>query len=149
MYQSPEQIVAQLKKIFDLSEVHDYDRAQEAIGFLAKGIIRMYQMDGILKIPVFGEVMSALNGLDHRGTSFAQTVYGGKAMSWDSDDILMFTEQLRGVLIGESGYKIIEGLRTETGGTLWHSIGKKTKLAFYLLLLFGIYGLSEKIVKEK
>ncbi|MFH1832781.1 MAG: hypothetical protein ABH816_01255 [Candidatus Levyibacteriota bacterium] len=149
VYQSPEQIVAQLKKIFDFAEVHDYDRAQEAIGFLAKGIIRMYQMDGILKIPIFGEIMSAMNGIRHRGTSFAQTVYGGKAMSWDSDDILMFTEQLRAILIGESGYNIIEKLRTETGGTLWHSIGKKTKLAFYLLLLFGVYELSEKIVKEK
>lgn len=144
-YTAPEQIVEQLNIIYQLAQVHDKDRAQDIVEHLARGLIRIHQKDGILKIPVFGEITMLFNALRHRGSSFAQTFIGAKAMVWDEDDIYNFTEQLRTIL----EYEKVDKLRNEMGGSIWHAIIKKTKVAFYLLLLFGSYELLEKFIKEK
>lgn len=150
LYKSPEQVVEQLVKIFKFAEVHDYSRALELIEFWAKGIIRFNQKDGILKVPIFGEIWGALNLLRRRGQSFSQTAYGRSGMSWDSDDIYNFTEQLRkSIFIGEEGYAILQRIRKETGGTLLHAIGKRTKTAFYLLALFFGFEMAKKLVQGK
>lgn len=145
IYKSPEEIVAQLFKIYNFARVHDEGRAQDLVVFLARGIIRLYEKDGILKIPIFGEVQQIINAIRHRGSSFAQTIYGGKAMEWEADDIHFFTEQLRQII----DFDKVKQLRKETGGTLWHAILKKTKVALYLLLLFGTYEMIEQFLKQK
>lgn len=146
---TPEEMVAQLGKIYDFAEVHDKDRARQYIEFLAKGIIRFCEKDGIMKIPVFGEVFSLLNPLRGKGNSFAQTAFGIYAPDWDSDDIYNFTEQLRKVLTGPEGLKAIDRIRKETGGTLLQALGKKTKIAWYLLMIFGSYEFLDKLISEK
>lgn len=150
LYKSPEQVVEQLTKIFKAAQVHDYSRALELIEFWAKGIIRFNQKDGILKVPIFGEIWGALNLLRRRGQSYSQTAYGRSGMSWDSDDIYNFTEQLRkNIFIGEEGYAILQRIRKETGGTIWHAIGKKTKTAIYLFMLFFSYEMAKKLAEGK
>lgn len=148
-YHGPEQIVEQLQKIYDAIEIYSKEGAQKAIATIAIGIIRFYEKDGLMKIPLLGEFMGPINAINHRGASFAQTMYGGRAMAWDSDDIYAFTEMLRGTLSDASGFDLIQEVRKETGGTLWQAIGKKTKIAIYLLLLFGSAEMIEKILKEK
>lgn len=149
-FKSPEEVVEQLKKIFYHAEIYDYERAQDAIKDLAIGIIRYYSKDGILKIPILGEIMSPINALLARGDSYAQSVGGGQAMAWDSDDIYAFTEQLRQIFKGEKeGRDIVEAIRRETGGTIFHAIGKKTKVAIYLLALFLSYEMINKLISEK
>ncbi|MDP3987903.1 MAG: hypothetical protein Q8P80_02025 [Candidatus Levybacteria bacterium] len=149
-YQGPEQIVEMLGKIFDATEVHDRDRAEDLVGYLSTGIIRFYEKDGILKAPILGEIMGPINALRGRGSSYAQTLYGINAMSWDSDDIYNFTEQLRQkILTGVRGKDIVRKLQKETGGTLFQALGKKTKLALYLLFLFGGYEFISKTATQK
>ena len=146
---SPEDVVEQLKKIFYHAEIYDVERARDAIYDMSIGIIRFFEKDGVLKIPIFGEIMGPINALRQRGESFAQTTYGAHAMSWDSDDIYAFTEQLRVIFTGDEGKKMVEKIRHETGGTLWQAIGKKTKIAIYLLALFLSYEMINKLISEK
>lgn len=145
MYNSPEEIVNQLNKIFQAASIHDPDRAQDAVQFLAKGIIRLYQKDGVLKIPIFGEAMGLVNAIAHRGNSFAQTEFGMKAAAWDSDDIYNFTEQLRQILT----YDQISKLREETGGTFIKAFAERFKVGFYLLFIILLYESIERVIKEK
>lgn len=151
VYQSPDQVVEQLFKIFKFSEVHDYDRALELIEFLAKGIIRMNSIDGQYKFPILGEITSMADRLfKKRGKSYSQTAYGPTAMAWDSDDIYAFTEHLRKtIFIGEQGREVLDRIRKETGGTLWNAIGKKSKVMIYLFMLFASYEMLEKLIKGK
>lgn len=152
-FQNAEQIVEQLKKIYYKVESYNKEAAQDAIGKLAIGIIRFYQKDGILKVPIYGEMMQLLNstrsGDNARGNSYAQTIYGGRAMAWDSDDIYNFTEMLKVMLVDKEGAKIIIKIRNETGGTALKGFMRKSKLAIYLLILFGFYEFASKLMTEK
>lgn len=145
MFGSPEDYVKQLRAIFDNAETYDWDGAQDAVKRLAIGLIRFHQKDGVLKIPIFGEITSVFNALRHQGNSFSEMTYGVKAPAWDDDDIYNFTEQLRQICTFEQ----VQDIRKETGGTFWRAFGKRTKLAFYLLLLFGFYEFNKRLIEEK
>ncbi len=146
-FKSGEEVAAQMVAIFDKAEIYDYTRAQEAMADLAIGVIRYFEKDGITKIPILGEILGPINAIRGRGQSFAQTLGGAHCMAWDSDDIYAFTEHLRQMFINDRGK--IDMIRKETGGTLWHAIGKKTKIAFYLLGIFLSYEMVEKLISEK
>lgn len=143
--QSPEQITAKLNDIFRKEEIYDFDQGRYAVRLIATGIVRFFQKDGMLKIPILGEILGLIRTGRQYGDSFAQTVYGGRAMSWDSDDIYNFTEQLRPILT----YDDIKEIRKETGGQWWRGLGARTKIAFYLLMLFFTYELTKRTIEEK
>ncbi len=153
-FRNAEDIVEQLKKIYYKVEGYNKEAAQDAIGTIAIGIIRFFEKDGILKVPIYGEMKQFLNawrpGDKARGNSFAQTIYGGRAMAWDSDDIYNFTEMLKTMLVDKDlGAKLIKNIRNETGGTALKGFFRKSKLAIYLLILFGFYEFASKLMTEK
>lgn len=152
-FRSAEEIVEQLKKIYYKIEPYNKEAAQDSLGTIATGIIRFFEKDGILKVPIYGEMMQILNstrsGDNARGNSYAQTIYGGRAMAWDSDDIYNFTEMLKTMLVDKNGAKIIKRVREETGGTAWQGFYRRSKVAIYLLILFGFYELASKLMTEK
>lgn len=142
----PEDIVAKLYEIFRKSEVHSAEYARQGIENLSIGIIRLFQKDGITKVPILGELKSLFNKITHQGDSFAEKIYGSRAPAWDNDDIYNFTEQLRGIL----KFDQIQRIRKETGGTFLKSLIPRSKVGLlYILPAFLLYSFMEKLIKEK
>lgn len=146
---TPEELIAQLIKIYKPLEIYGKDFAQDAVADISIGLIRLYEQDGELKMPIWGFIKRPINMMIHRGNSYAQSIYGGKAMDWDSDDIYNFTEQLRAVLYDERGFKKIQAIRKETGGTFWHAFGQRTGIMLQLLLAILSFEFASRLVKEK
>lgn len=72
--------------------VSNYDKrlAMQITPFLAEGIIRIYDKEVLARLPLgIGTVIDLF-----RDTSFAQTVYGREAMTWDEGDKFNFTRHL-------------------------------------------------------
>lgn len=146
-YTKPEQAYEQIRKVFANAEIHDYDRAQEAVMFLAEGVVRLFQKDGLTKIPIIGEIISAKNRFLRRGDSYAQTIWGrALAPAWDDDDIYNFLEMFKRIL--NDGSKIDE-LRKQVGATSIKALWARGKIGLYLAIALFLYEFTEKVVESK
>ncbi|OGH22871.1 MAG: hypothetical protein A3F31_01265 [Candidatus Levybacteria bacterium RIFCSPHIGHO2_12_FULL_38_12] len=144
-YQSPEQIVEQLRKIFEKAQVDDATRAREVCVILGKGIVRLFEREPITKIPIAGELIDLYSSMiTHEGNSYAQKIYGHSAMVWDSDDVYNFWD-LMGRYLQIPPHEL-KKLREETGGTFWQAMGKKTKIAFYMLTAIIGYEMAQRLI---
>ncbi len=147
-FKKPEQIYESIYKMFMAAETHDLDRAQDAVIFVLKGIIRVYQKDGILKIPILGDLESARRQAtgQYEGDSLAQDFYGRSiAPAWDDDAIYNLISMFQPILEKDQ----IEALRKEVGATLGKALWAKSKLAIYLGLITFMLEFFNKLTKTK
>lgn len=139
-YKKQEDIIHDLREIYENISQYDEDTARRAIGQLAEGVMKFYGKDWwarlplgagtllgslagheLLKIPGIKQLVTPIPGLNKlidMKASYAKTKFGNLALGWDESNKWKFTR-----LLEDSGmltYEQITKLRKRTGATLGH-----------------------------
>lgn len=143
-YKKQEDIIHDLREIYERISQYDEDRARQLIFGFAEGAMKFYGKDWWARLPLgVGTTLGAITGYEllklpgikqiadrvpflkkinekNLKSSFAKTKFGNLALGWDETNKWKFTR-----LLEDSGmltYAQIEEFRKRTGATLGHMI---------------------------
>ncbi|MGH7246451.1 MAG: hypothetical protein ACREGI_05990 [Candidatus Levyibacteriota bacterium] len=143
-YQSPDQIMEPLRKIYEGLKINDEGLAKRLMPNFAKGIIRFYQKAWWARLPLGVGTFLGKFGK----TSYAQWAYGITQPAWTELDIDAFTRKLwTNGIIEEDKMKI---LNKEVGAGMMGKTWAIVRMALPLLLLaISIYITSKALRDDK
>ncbi len=136
-------LIEGLGKIKHAISQYDQSIAMEVVPYLAEGLIRIYDKDVVARLPLgVGTLVGLLND-----SSFAQTVYGREAMTWDEGDKYNFTRHLlQNYLVNKEQ---LQKLRKRVGAT-YLNVGVDIARTYgQLALLLLLYEFTKATAQDK
>ncbi|MBI4100664.1 hypothetical protein HY439_02885 [Candidatus Microgenomates bacterium] len=159
-YKKPEQIMEDLREVYESISGYDETKARRVISELAEGIMKFYGKDWWARLPLGagtalgflaarGVPMGGLAGLswgEQIKSSYAKTAFGNEALGWDETDKWKFTKALEGA--GMIGYSELEELRKRVGATRWHYTMDLARTFGPLAILIALMEFSRTATKD-
>jgi len=144
LYKNQEQIVGEMRKVFDQIKGYNEDDARKFTLRLAEGVMKFYEKDFRHRLPLG---IGTLMGITSGKSSAAQIAYGRGAMAWDELQSNEFTRLLRdnGMITVEEQQK----LQKKAGGGKKEVAWSYARTVLPLLALALAYYLYTQVIEEE